>query len=192
MKGEITRERILFEGAKIVYLKGYHATGLQEILKAAGVPKGSFYFYFKSKKDYGLQLIDYYTDGIVARGRKLLDRADLSPLEGMQEHVRWVMHHSAELGFRGGCPIGNLSQELGDTDDAFREKLNGAYRRLIEMHARFLEEAQKLGEIASDLNTNETAELIFNCYQGALIQMKVSRSTETVEKIEKTILRLIS
>jgi len=192
MKGEITRERILFEGAKIVHLKGYHATGLQEILKASGVPKGSFYFYFKSKKDYGLQLIDYYTDGIVSRGRKLLERADLSPLEGMQEHFRRILHHSAELGYKGGCPIGNLSQELGDTDDAFREKLSGAYQRLIELHALFLEEAQKQGEIASDLNTDEIAELIFNCYQGALIQMKVSRNTGAVEMIEKTILRLIS
>ncbi len=192
MKGEITRERILFEGAKIVYLKGYHATGLQEILKASRVPKGSFYFYFKSKKDYGLQLIDYYTDGIVTRGRKLLERADLSPLEGMHEHFRWVLHHSVELGYKGGCPIGNLSQELGDTDDAFREKLNDAYRRLIEMHGLFLEEAQKQGEIASDLNTDEIAELVFNCYQGALIQMKVSRSTGAVEMIEKTILKLIS
>ncbi len=192
MKGEITRERILFEGAKIVHLKGYHATGLQEILKASGVPKGSFYFYFKSKKDYGLQLIDYYTDGIVSRGRKLLERADLSPLEGMQEHFRRILHHSAELGFKGGCPIGNLSQELGDTDDAFREKLNGAYRRLIELHALFLEEAQEQGEIASHLNTDEIAELIFNYSQGALIQMKVSRSTRAVETIERTILRLIS
>lgn len=192
MKGEITRERILFEGAKIVHLKGYHATGLQEILKASRVPKGSFYFYFRSKKDYGLQLIDYYTDGIVSRGRKLLERADLSPLEGMQEHFRRILNHSAELGFKGGCPIGNLSQELGDTDEAFREKLNGANRRLIDLHALFLEEAQKQGEIASDLNVDEIAELIFNCYQGALIQMKVSRSTEAVEMIEKTILRLIS
>ena len=192
MKGEITRERILFEGAKIVHLKGYHATGLQEILKASRVPKGSFYFYFRSKKDYGLQLIDYYTDGIVSRGRKLLERADLSPLEGMQEHFRRILNHSAELGFKGGCPIGNLSQELGDTDVAFREKLNGANRRLIDLHALFLEEAQKQGEIASDLNVDEIAELIFNCYQGALIQMKVSRSTEAVEMIEKTILRLIS
>jgi TetR/AcrR family transcriptional regulator, transcriptional repressor for nem operon len=192
MKGEVTKERILLEGAKIVYLKGYHATGLQEILKASGVPKGSFYFYFKSKKDYGLQLIDFYTDSIISRGKRFLEREDLGPLESLQEHVRWIIHHSTELGFKGGCPIGNLSQELGDTDDAFREKLNEAYQRLIELHALFLEEAQKQGEIATDLDTGEIAELIFNCYQGALIQMKVSRSTKPVEMIQRTILKLIS
>ncbi len=192
MKGDITKERILLEGAKIVHLKGYHATGLQEILKASGVPKGSFYFYFKSKKDYGLQLIDFYTDSIISRGKRFLEREDLSPLESMQEHIGWIMDHSTDLDFKGGCPIGNLSQELGDTDDAFREKLNEAYQRLIDLHGLFLEEAQKQGEIATDLDIGEIAELIFNCYQGALIQMKVSRSTKPVEMIERTLLKLIS
>lgn len=191
MKGDITRERILLEGARIVHLKGYHATGLQEILKASGVPKGSFYFYFESKKDFGLQLIDFYTDGIVARGMTFLERPDLSPLESLQEHIRWILHQSRKLGFKGGCPIGNLSQELGDTDEAFREKLNKAYKRLIHMHVLFLEEARKAGEIATDLDVNEIAALVFNCYQGALIQMKVSGDSEPVERVERTLLQLL-
>ena len=192
MKGDVTKERILFEGAKIVHLKGYHATGLQEILKTAGVPKGSFYFYFSSKKNFGLQLIDYYTDGIIHRAKKFMDRTDLSPIERFQEHIRWIINQSAKLGFKGGCPIGNLSQELGDTDEAFREKLNDAYQRLIQVHATFLEEAQKEGEISPDQDVSQLAELVYNCYQGALIQMKVARSAESVEKLEQTLFRLIS
>ena len=192
MKGDLTKERILFEGAKIVHLKGYHATGLQEILKAAGIPKGSFYFYFDSKKDFGLQLIDYYTDGIIRRGMRFMERTDLSPMERFQENIRWIIHQSTKLGFKGGCPIGNLSQELGDTDEAFREKLDDAYKRLIRLHALFLEEAQKEGEISADQDVNELAELIYNCYQGALIQMKVAQNADSVEKIQITFFNLIS
>lgn len=192
MKGDVTKERILFEGAKIVHLKGYHATGLQEILKAAGVPKGSFYFYFDSKKDFGLQLIDYYTVNIVHRGMKILEQRELSPLQGMREHIRWITYQSTKLGFRGGCPIGNLAQELGDTDEAFREKLNDAYNRLIQLHALFLGEAQKVGEISADQDVNELAEMIYNCFQGALIQMKLAQNTDSVEMIERTFFKLIS
>ena len=54
--------RILAEGARIIHENGYNNTGIQEILIAAGVPKGSFYFYFKSKEDFGLQLVDFYLD----------------------------------------------------------------------------------------------------------------------------------
>ena len=56
-----TRQKILEVGAEIIHLKGYNHTGLQEILQAAGVPKGSFYNYFKNKEDFGLQVIDFFT-----------------------------------------------------------------------------------------------------------------------------------
>jgi AcrR family transcriptional regulator len=60
MRKETTKDRILGHGAQIIHHKGFKNTGIQEILHSAGVPKGSFYFYFKSKEDFGLELIDYY------------------------------------------------------------------------------------------------------------------------------------
>ena len=192
MKGDVTKERILFEGAKIVHLKGYHATGLQEILKAAGVPKGSFYFYFNSKKEFGLQLIDFYTANVTQKGMKLLERSNISPLAGMQEFLRWISYQSTRLGYKGGCPIGNLAQELGDTDEEFREKLHDAYQQLIGLHALFLAEARKAGEISTDRDIDELAELIYNCFQGALIQMKLGKTLDPVKNIEQTLIGLIS
>ena len=45
---ETTKDKILRTGAEVIHLKGFNHTGLQEILSAAKVPKGSFYNYFKS------------------------------------------------------------------------------------------------------------------------------------------------
>jgi TetR/AcrR family transcriptional repressor of nem operon len=56
-----TKAHILDMGAQIVHQKGFNATGIQEVLNAAAVPKGSFYFYFKSKEEFGLQLIDHFS-----------------------------------------------------------------------------------------------------------------------------------
>ena len=55
------KEKILETGAQIVRRKGFNNTGLIEVLKETGVPKGSFYFYFSSKEQFGLALIDVYT-----------------------------------------------------------------------------------------------------------------------------------
>ncbi len=57
----LTKEKILMTGADLVQHKGFKNTSIQDILKAAAIPKGSFYYYFDSKEDFGLQLIDYPT-----------------------------------------------------------------------------------------------------------------------------------
>ena len=51
MTKESTREIILEHAARIIREKGFNNTGIQEILQSANVPKGSFYFYFKSKDE---------------------------------------------------------------------------------------------------------------------------------------------
>jgi len=45
-----------------MHLKGYNDTGIQEIIDKAGLPKGSFYNFFKSKEDFGLLVIDYFME----------------------------------------------------------------------------------------------------------------------------------
>lgn len=55
-----TREEIIRKGAELIHAQGFNATGLQQILQVAGIPQGSFYFYFKSKEDFGLEVIDYF------------------------------------------------------------------------------------------------------------------------------------
>ena len=49
MKKEATRTRLLTTGEQIFLEKGYNHTGIQEVLKSAAVPYGSFYYYFKIK-----------------------------------------------------------------------------------------------------------------------------------------------
>lgn len=62
-KGEETKEKIICRAAGLFWEKGYVATGVQDILTAAGVTKGSFYFYFKRKKDVVLQLRNFMKTG---------------------------------------------------------------------------------------------------------------------------------
>jgi len=57
-----TKSRLIEIGAEIIHLKGFNHTGIKEILEAAQVPKGSFYHYFESKEDFGLQVIDYFVE----------------------------------------------------------------------------------------------------------------------------------
>lgn len=59
-KGEESRQRLIECAAELFWKNGYSATGISEILKQTGLPKGSFYFYFKSKDDLAAAVAEYY------------------------------------------------------------------------------------------------------------------------------------
>jgi TetR/AcrR family transcriptional repressor of nem operon len=176
MPKETTKFRILSEGAKIIHQKGFNHTGIQEILDAAGVPKGSFYFYFKSKDDFGLQLIDFFTQFVDALAESQLSSKEHSPIERLRGFFRSMMSVAEEQGFRGGCPIGNLAQEMADQNETFRTKVREAFRRMSDNIERCLEEARELKQIRQSLDPRETADFILNSWEGALLRMKAENS----------------
>ena len=82
---ESTRDRIIAAGAGIIHRKGFHHTGIQEVLQAADVPKGSFYFYFKNKQDFGLQVIDYYNQLFASMAEPILTNRSVPPLGRIEQ-----------------------------------------------------------------------------------------------------------
>ena len=55
-----TRNALVWCVTELLTERGFQITGIDEILKRVGVPKGSFYHYFKSKDDFGHAVIDNY------------------------------------------------------------------------------------------------------------------------------------
>ena len=53
-----TREAILKAAKRLILIKGYNATSVDDLLHDSGVGKGSFYHYFKSKEDLGYAILD--------------------------------------------------------------------------------------------------------------------------------------
>lgn len=178
---ENTKNRILEAGAELIHLKGFNHTGLQEILNNAGAPKGSFYYYFKSKDDLGLQVIDYFVSFFSFLTKPIREDSSLSPLEKIRRILDQFIPFFESKDFGYGCPIGNLAQEMGDLNPAFRPKLKGAIDFMADIYAELLEEAQAAGEIATSLDIKETAYFLVSSWHGALTRMKIEKSSEPLE-----------
>src|ERR1700749_1826416 len=73
-----TKERILDAAEEIMLQKSFHSVGLNEILSAVKVPKGSFYHYFQSKEQFGVELLKHYVADASAYKRKALLTTELS------------------------------------------------------------------------------------------------------------------
>jgi TetR/AcrR family transcriptional repressor of nem operon len=185
MAKETTRSKILEVGSRIIHQKGFNNTGIQEILDGAGVPKGSFYFYFKSKEDFGLALIDEFDSLVGGHLASILEIDSLSPLERLKSFFSFFRNFFLEENCTKGCPIGNLSQELSDVNENIRKRLDESFNSLGSLIETCLYEAREMGEFQNDIPVTEIAAYIINSWEGALLRMKVSRNINPLLVFER-------
>jgi TetR/AcrR family transcriptional repressor of nem operon len=187
MSKETTKNALLEAGRRVFLEKGYNNAGIDTILGEAGVPKGSFYYYFPSKEEFGLQVLNWFA----ARHEGDLDRflgdPSLRPVERLRRLVEATIARLESQQCRNGCLVGNLSQEMADQSEAFRVRLEDVFRGWSVRYAACLKEAQDAGEIAAGLDVNELAEFLLASWQGAILRAKTMRSTAPL----RTFLNLI-
>ena len=171
-----TKAALVDAGTQLILEQGYHHTGIQDVLQAAGVPKGSFYYYFPSKEAFGREVIAQFAAAYVERLEQYLGDTTQSPLTRLRCHLEATLARFERRGCRGGCLIGNLSQELADQSALFGAQLEAVLSDWRERYARLFREAQAVGELRADLDPQQVAEFYLNSFEGAVLRAKVSKS----------------
>ncbi|MPV60082.1 TetR family transcriptional regulator [Burkholderia sp. HI2761] len=171
-----TRDMLLRTGLEILTEKGFSATGLDEILGRAGVPKGSFYHYFDNKEAFGLELIDRYADFFARKLDRHLGNTAHAPLQRVQAFVDDARDGMARYAFSRGCLIGNLGQEMGALPESFRARLRATFEDWQRRLADCLAAAQQAGELAASAEPAELAAFFWIGWEGAVLRAKLERS----------------
>ena len=182
---EDTKQRILEVGADLVHRQGFNNTGLKDILKAAGVPKGSFYFYFDSKETFGIELAHYLRKRSREAMLPIINDETKTPLERLHAMFSRFQAYFASHGYTRGCPIGNLAQEVSDLSPAMREAVRQVLHKMGGNLARILAEAAQAGELPPDLDPERTAAFILDAWEGALLRMKAEKTVEPLHRFEE-------
>jgi TetR/AcrR family transcriptional regulator, transcriptional repressor for nem operon len=145
------RERILSTGSGLIETRGYSALGIAEICSAAGVPKGSFYYFFASKEAMALAVIDEQWAEQKKMWTGILD-GDGPPLVRMRQ---WFEATEAaqragqqSCGSVAGCMFGNLTLELSNQTEAIRSRLQGVFDEQAAMVAAVIGAALDRREVA--------------------------------------------
>ena len=176
-RGE-SKERLLEVGRTMFLERGYYHCGIEGIVQLAGVPKGSFYHYFLSKEDFGLQVIDRFAaDGDAELDRTLGNRV-LLPLQRVRSYFEGVIQRYERNESRSGCLVGKLGQELADQSEAFRERIESILDRWVGRLAACLEEARATGAIPDGDDARTIASFWMNAWQGSILRAKTARSAE--------------
>jgi len=175
-----TRESLVRAGLVALTEKGFSATGIDEILKAVGVPKGSFYHYFDSKEAFGTELIDRYGQYFARRLDRFFTDGERSNLERLEAFTRDAEDAMARYAFSRGCLVGNLGQEMGALPESFRKQLSDVFVDWQRRTAACLGAAQVDGEIGAHHDTNELAAFFWIGWEGAVLRAKLERSADAL------------
>ncbi|MGR9052933.1 MAG: TetR family transcriptional regulator C-terminal domain-containing protein [Gammaproteobacteria bacterium] len=186
---QINRVNLLSQGVKLLMEQGYHGTGLKEILDAVKIPKGSFYNYFGSKERFGAEVIEHYIEPFILRLNAHLTRSEGDALGALERYFGEQIAELEKNEFKGGCLLGNMMGEIGDTSELCRQALKTSVKRYRNLLQSGLAQAQRQGTVRNDLDAAEMADLLANAWQGALLRMKIEKSSEPLKQFCRHLLQ---
>ncbi|KXF81688.1 TetR/AcrR family transcriptional regulator [Enterovibrio coralii] len=185
-----TRQHILDVGYQLIVEKGFSNVGLSQLLSHAGVPKGSFYHYFKSKEQFGEALIEDYFSQYRARLDALFSDPSLSGYDKLMAYWnKWIEVNDGQCGSQR-CLVVKLSAEVSDLSDAMRLSLLSGASNVITM----LEDCVKQGIEDGSIHVSDskaTANQLYHMWIGASLMSKLNQNTEPMAQALKTTERLL-
>jgi len=177
------REKLLTEGMRVVHERGFAAASVRDIVKAAGVPQGSFTNHFASKEVFGLAVMDLY----LARAEQVLSETlrneKLTPLARLKAYIDTNLCMT-DTGARNGCLFGNFSADTAGSD-AIRERLVAIFADVQRALSSCLQAAVKAGEIPADIDCDDIAGFILSAMQGAILLGKANRSAAPMQRFRR-------
>ena len=176
-----TRQQLIDTGREIIAQQGFGTTGINAVLSNAGVPKGSFYYYFKSKEDFGLAVIDASAQSYAERLAGFLTDTEQPPLQRIRNYLEDGLSNMSDDCCSCGCLIGNLGQELSGHNEVFRQRLNAVFQSWEQQFSRCLGEARCRGDISADSDPDQLAQMLLIGWEGAILRAKVTKSTEPMQ-----------
>ena len=186
-----TRNALVWCGTELLTERGFQITGIDEVLKRVGVPKGSFYHYFKSKDQFGHAVIDNYEAYYAKKMDRIFGDSSQSPLQRLVSFTVNAKNGMVKFDFKRGCLIGNLSQELAALDTQFRERLEGVLVSWEKRVAECLSEAIDSGELAPGQDPQALSRFFWVGWEGAILRSKLMRSLEPIDQFTSIFFRSV-
>jgi TetR/AcrR family transcriptional repressor of nem operon len=171
------RDQLIESALEVFHARGYNGCGVQDIVDAAGVPKGSFYNHFDSKEALGVEVVHAYTAlvgaYVVEAGAAEILSGEGTPLERIRAYFEAVIEQNVSCGVRKGCLLGNFATELAPHSAEIAKAVTDALDSWSAAIAQALAQAQEAGELSNDADVDALARYLVDGYEGAAARAKL-------------------
>jgi TetR/AcrR family transcriptional regulator, lmrAB and yxaGH operons repressor len=175
-----TRHRLLSTAGELFRSQGFHATGLDQILRRSRTPKGSLYHYFPGgKEELTIEAVRYMT-GLTKETMTAIFSSDCDPLSALKALFESNATMLLVSDFRNGCPIAAITLDVAIAQQPIREVCEKGFDTLLEL---LIEHLNRAG--LSAVRAKSLATLVFAALEGALILSRAKRSVEPLTTIER-------
>jgi len=185
------RQHIIDTARRLMARRGYTAVGLNELLKAADVPKGSFYHYFDSKEAFGQALLDSYFASYLAEMEVTLVKGAGPAAERLMQYwAEWLQiqgHGDPE----GKCLAVKLGAEVSDLSDPMRLALGRGTRAIMDRLATALEAGLADGSLHGIASAHAMAEMLYQIWLGASLLAKITDDSQPLVAALKATAQLL-
>lgn len=175
MKGSKRKVAILASAAPLFNQRGFAGTSIADILAATALEKGGLYNHFASKEDLALEAFDYAYAAVEAYFAKALAGTQ-SGLKRLRAYVDAFERYVERPVVEGGCPIVNACMEADDALPFLRERVTSAFKAMRAVVLHNVARAVERGEVAADLDVEQTADFIVAVLEGSVILARGMRS----------------
>jgi TetR/AcrR family transcriptional repressor of nem operon len=171
-----TRDHLIEVGLELMRRHGYNATGLKEILDAAGVPKGSFYHHFGSKEEFTAAVLARYVALEGEHCREVLANTRQAPLRRLRRYFEDLIRTAGQSAPIQGCLIGGLSLEVAGASPLLQGCLSSGFTHWQAVLTAVLLEAVEKGDLPKSPRPEALAGFVLNSWEGALLRSQADRS----------------
>ena len=181
-KGEESRQRLIECAAELFWKNGYSATGISEILKQTGLPKGSFYFYFKSKDDLATAVTDYYQKILLEQFRSSSQGNDWESF--IEEIFDYLFGRATGQTF-AGCPYAVMGMETALSKPA----VASVFMEGLKKFEQIFQEVLLYSGLSPD-HAKILSQRMLSIYQGYLLLGRISNNTFFLKNARKNMLEM--
>lgn len=185
------RRQVLDTAHKIISTKAYSAVGLNEILKASGVPKGSFYYYFGTKEAFGVELLEGYFDDYIAHIEPILTQSDKPAVARVADYFNYWLDTQSSSDLAARCLVVKLGAEVCDLSEAMRTSLEKGTSRVIARLTQVLEEGVTDASLPAHFDPANLAATLYHLWLGASMHSKITRNSEPLRQALVTTKQLL-
>jgi TetR/AcrR family transcriptional regulator, transcriptional repressor for nem operon len=171
-----SRERLVEAALYLFWLQGYASTGVAEILSRANVRSGTFYYFFKTKENLLLAVLERYIEtlDLVVTGPVFAQIAD--PILRIFGILEFYRHNLIRTGCTYGCPIGRLALEIPEQQTEVHKLLADNFDGWTAAIEGCLRDAQE--QLPASLDLKELSQFVLTVMEGGVMQARAHRSLE--------------